>query len=92
MSPPVDKPLFNLSPKLALAVVLMILAAVALALITGDKTYLIFILISLAGGGIGTQAKPVAGLELTTDEIQAELAAVVAERSRVTGTRGPPSR
>jgi len=51
-----------LSPKVVAAVLVPVLAAVALMLLTGDKTFLVAILLSLAGGGAGIAAKPAKGV------------------------------
>ncbi len=48
----------NISPKVYLPVLAALLAAIALYLVTGDKTYLVTILISLTAGGVGVAAPP----------------------------------
>lgn len=63
----------DLSPKVVVQTILLIVAAIVLAVVFHDSTYLIGILVALATGGLATQAKPVAGLDLNTSEIKAEL-------------------
>lgn len=43
----------NLSPKVLGTVALVVLACVALWLITGDESYLVAVLVAIAGGGTG---------------------------------------
>lgn len=50
--------LSELSPKVYVPVIFAVLAAVALWLLTGDKTFLVSILVSLAAGGAGVAARP----------------------------------
>lgn len=52
----------EISPKVYIPVGIAILAGIALYLLTGDKTYLISILISLGAGGAGVAAKPAPGV------------------------------
>jgi hypothetical protein len=51
-----------ISPKVYLPVLVSIVAAIALAVITGDKTYLVSILIGLVAGGTGVAAPPAPGV------------------------------
>jgi hypothetical protein len=60
----------SLSPKVLLPVVLGVIAAAALALITGDESYLVALLIPLAGGAAGYIAPPVGGVEVTQEQIE----------------------
>lgn len=48
----------KISPKVIAAVLVPIVAAAALAALTGDKSFLVAILLTLAGGGAGIAAKP----------------------------------
>jgi hypothetical protein len=48
----------ELSPKVYVPVIFAVLAAVALWLLTGDKSFLVSILVTLAAGGAGVAAKP----------------------------------
>lgn len=58
----------EIKPPVLIQTSLIIVAAIALALITGDKTYLVGILIGLATGGAGAVAPPLPGVDITTDE------------------------
>lgn len=57
----------ELSPKVYVPVLIAVAAAAALYLLTGDKTYLVAVLLSLAGGGAGIAVKPAP--EVTQAEI-----------------------
>lgn len=72
----------ELSPKVYVPVLLSVVAAVALWLLTGDKTFLVSILLSLAAGGAGVATKP-APL-LTQREVN------VASRKKRRGLVQPP--
>lgn len=56
-----------ISPKVYVPVLVAILAAIALYLLTGDKSFLITILLSLAAGGTGVAVKPAP--EVTQEEV-----------------------
>jgi hypothetical protein len=56
-----------ISPKVYVPVLVAILAAIALFLLTGDKSFLITILLSLAAGGTGVAVKPAP--EVTQEEV-----------------------
>lgn len=58
----------ELSPKVYVPIIFAVLAAVALWLLTGDKTFLVTILVSLAAGGTGIAVKPARGV--TQKEVQ----------------------
>jgi hypothetical protein len=57
----------NLSPKVYVPVALSIAAALILWLLTGNETYLVSVLVSLAAGGAGVAAKPAPGV--TQEEV-----------------------
>lgn len=48
----------KISPKVIAAVLVPLVAAAMLAVLTGDKSFLVAILLTLAGGGAGIAAKP----------------------------------
>lgn len=52
----------EISPKVYVPVLIAVVAAVALYLLTGDKTYLVAVLLSLVGGGAGIAVKPAPGV------------------------------
>jgi hypothetical protein len=54
--------LTNLSPKAIVAFLLPFVAALILFLLTGDKTYLIGLLLAVAAGGGAVVAPPAAGV------------------------------
>lgn len=70
----------SLSPKVLAPVVFLVVVCAALALLTGDQSYLIAVLLSLAGGGIGLAAPPAGGL--TQVEVDALAERVEAEKLR----------
>lgn len=53
----------NISPKVYVPTLITVLAGALLALITGDKTFLIVALTGIAGGGIGAAAPPASGVK-----------------------------
>lgn len=73
----------NISPKVLLPALLSLLAAVALYLLTGDDTYLVMILLSLVGGGIGIAAPPAPGVS------QAEVTRLAAKKRKPTPVPPP---
>jgi hypothetical protein len=76
----------ELSPKVYIPVLLAVVAAVALWLLTGDKTFLVSILVTLAAGGAGVAAKP------APEVSQAEVNDLSRKRVRVKEeTLGPSS-
>jgi hypothetical protein len=75
----------ELSPKVYVPMVFAIIAGIALWLLTGDKTFLISILVSLAAGGAGVAAKPAPGVT------QKEVAALSRVRQAQSPPPGPPS-
>lgn len=66
-----------ISPKVLYTVGLSVAAAVALWLITGDDSFLVAILLSLAGGGAGVAASPAPGVK------QAEVDAVALGKAEI---------
>ncbi len=58
----------TISPKVYIPVLVGTIAAFALFLLTGDKTYLAAILLSVAAGGTGVAAKPAP--EVTQEEVE----------------------
>jgi hypothetical protein len=70
----------SISPKVYVPVLISVAAAVALYLLTGDKTFLVAVLLSLAGGGAGIAVKPAPGV--TQKEVM---------RLSKTNTEAPPS-
>jgi len=56
-----------ISPKVYIPVLVAVAAALAIFLLTGDKSYLVTILLSLAAGGAGVAVKPAP--EVTQDEV-----------------------
>lgn len=48
----------ELSPKLVTTVAIPLIAAAILAILTGDKSFLLAILLTLVGGGVGVAVKP----------------------------------
>lgn len=51
-----------ISPKVYVPLAIALVAAVLLFLLTGDKSYLIALLVSLAAGGAGVAVKPAQGV------------------------------
>lgn len=52
----------SLSPKVVAPAMIVLLAALALYLLTGDSTWLVTILLGLVGGGIGVAVPPASGV------------------------------
>lgn len=61
----------NLSPKVYVPVLITIAAAALLYLLTGDKTYLVTVLLSLTAGGAGIAARPTATPGVTQSQVEA---------------------
>lgn len=78
----------EISPKVYIPVLVAVVAAVALYLLTGDKTYLVAVLLSLAGGGAGIAAKPAP--EVTQAEIN-ELSRKRVQVKKELPPPGPPA-
>lgn len=79
--------LSELSPKVYVPVVFAVLAAVALWLLTGDKTFLVSILVTLAAGGAGVAARPAPGI---TQEDVMNLSAAKTKQPPSPPPPGPP--
>jgi hypothetical protein len=75
----------EISPKVYVPVAVAVLAGVALYLLTGDKTFLISVLVSLAAGGAGVAAKPAPGVT------QKEVAALSRVRQMPKPPPAPPT-
>lgn len=58
----------NISPKVYIPLAISLLAALLLFLLTGDKSFLVMIALSLVTGGAGVAAKPAP--EVTQLEVQ----------------------
>ncbi len=77
----------ELSPKVYVPVVVAVVAAVALWLLTGDKTFLASVLVTLAAGGAGVAAKPAPGV--TQKEVM-QLSKVRTAKRPLPPPPGPP--
>lgn len=72
--------------------ILSVVVAVALYLLTGDKTYLVTVLIGLGGAGVGAAAPPAPGVKQKHINLVSEGKAII-KRADATGTvlvRRPP--
>jgi hypothetical protein len=68
----------KISPKVFYPVLMALAAAAALYLLTGDQSFLVTILISLAGGGIGIAASPAPGVkQAEVEQVAAGFAEIV---------------
>lgn len=81
----------SISPKLLGPVVFLILVCAALALLTGDKSYLVSLLLVIAGGGLGFKLPPAGGVtQIEVDALAERNAAEAAGRARELRSPEPP--